>query len=74
MLKLPRVKSELLAGIAADREDCLEEWFTKLVNENLQIVFAVDALGAPGEICVAAFVHALLDSQAEADQMTEDFQ
>ena len=72
--RLPRVKAELFPSIAADmKTETFEKWITKLATENPQLVMLVDAMGQAGAINVAAMVYHVLDSQAEADQLNEDF-
>ncbi len=73
--RLPRVKSTLFDGMSANFGNVtkVEEWIAKLGDENPQLVLAVDALGKPGGVLIAALVYALLDSQAEADEMNEGF-
>lgn len=72
--RLPRVKAELFSGIAANMNTkTFEEWVQKLANENPQLIILVDAMGQSGAINVAAMVYHVLDSQAEADQLNEDY-
>jgi len=73
--RLPQVKRALFDGMSADfgKSDKVESWIAKLANENPQIIIAIDALGTSGGILAAALVYALLDSQAEADEMNENF-
>ena len=72
---LPTVKPEILESILADFEgNKLGVWLARLAAENPQIVVAIDALGGTGNLVAASLVYALLNSQAEANQMNEDFQ
>ena len=72
--RLPRVKAELFSGIAADmKTETFEKWIEKLARENPQLIILVDAMGQAGAINVAAMVYHVLDSQAEADQLNEDY-
>ncbi len=73
--RLPRVKQELFGNMSADfgNPAKVESWIAKLANENPQIILAADATGQAGSVLVAALVYALLDSQAEANEMNEDF-
>jgi hypothetical protein len=73
---LPRVKQEIFNGMTASLAAGLQvdDWIATLARENPQILMGVDAFGKPGALLIAAYVYALLNSQAEADRMREDFQ
>lgn len=73
--RLPRVKREIFGSLTAEMksDDFLETQVTRMATENPQLLLAVDALNITGGLTVAAFIYALLDSQAEADEMNEDY-
>lgn len=75
--RLPVVKQEIFNSLSAqlngkDSVDEIGRWTAKLVTENPNITFAVDAMGIANGLRVAALVYKLLDSQAEADEMNGD--
>ncbi len=73
--RLPRVKEEIFLSLSASMTGSnnaeVQEWVSKLFDENPHLVLAVDSLGTSGGLLVAAMVYKLLDSQAEADEMNE---
>lgn len=73
--RLPRVKEEIFHSLSASmtgsNNSDVQEWISKLFDENPHLVMAVDSLGTSGGLVVAAMVYKLLDSQAEADEMNE---
>lgn len=76
--RLPVVKEEIFNGLSAQLNTAnsaveVGRWIGKLVTENPNITLAVDAMGIANGLRVAALVYKLLDSQAEADEMKEDF-
>jgi hypothetical protein len=74
MTNLPVVKPEIFSSLTAELDaEKIGKWMAKLATENPQIAIGVDALEKTGSMMVAAYVYALLNSQAEADTMNKDF-
>lgn len=75
--RLPHVSNAILQSITATMgtdDTQLQGWVQKVAYENPEIAIAVDAMGIKGGLLIAALVYKMLDSQAEADSMNEEFQ